>query len=57
MVQSNMLNNLNQEMIAHMPKLQPSDISDAIIYALGTPERCQVRNHSLDKNKQKHLHF
>lgn len=50
MTETHLLDGMNQELIADMPKLQPSDISDAIIYALGSSENCQVRNRSPDAN-------
>ena len=42
MVDTELLNSINQELVAVLPKLKPSDIADAVIYALSTPEHVRV---------------
>lgn len=43
MVETELLNSINQELVAKLPKLKPTDIADAVIYALSTPEHVRVR--------------
>lgn len=42
MVESEMLNNMNQELIAVLPKLKVEDVADAVCYAVNTPERVRI---------------
>lgn len=42
MVESEMLNNLNQDLILLLPKLSAEDVADAVFYAVKTPERVRI---------------
>lgn len=42
MVESEMLNSMNQQMVAILPKLKVEDIAEAVFYALNTPERVRI---------------
>lgn len=42
MVESEMLNSMNQDLIAMLPKLKVEDIADAVLYAINTPDRVRV---------------
>lgn len=42
MVESDMLNNMNQELVAILPKLKVEDIADAVCYAINTPDHVRV---------------
>lgn len=43
MVESDLLNNFNQHLVAVMPKLKVEDVAEAVKYALNTPQRVRVR--------------
>ena len=42
MVQSEMLESLNQNFISMLPKLLVEDVADAVIYAVNTPNRVRI---------------
>lgn len=42
MVETEMLNDMNQELIAMLPKLQDEDVADAVMFSINTPERVRI---------------
>lgn len=42
MVDSELLSNFNEQLVAVLPKLKVEDVADAVKYALATPERVSV---------------
>lgn len=47
MVDTDILTALNEEVVSRLPKLSVSDVSDAVIYALSTPNSVRVSPYSL----------
>lgn len=43
MVDTDILTAMNQEVVSRLPKLSVSDVSDAVLYALSTPDTVRVR--------------
>lgn len=43
MVDTDILTAMNQEVVSRLPKLSVSDVSDAVFYALSTPDTVRVR--------------
>jgi NADP+-dependent farnesol dehydrogenase len=44
MVDTDILQAMNQEVVSRLPKLNISDVTDAVLYALSTPDNVRVRN-------------
>lgn len=44
MVETELLTALNQTFCAALPRLQPDDVTAAVLYALGTSEHTQVKD-------------
>lgn len=42
MVDTEMLENMNQQLVMVLPKLKPEDIADAVYYAINTPDRVRI---------------
>lgn len=42
MVETDFLNNMNQDVVAMLPKLRVEDVADAVFYAANTPENVRV---------------
>lgn len=51
MVDTDLLNAFDATIYAQLPKLKPEDVTAAVLYALSTSERAQVKNEKYNESK------